>query len=507
MMNPTFYQKTHQFLNRHIQAVGLQKMMLVTSLLSLIVFSIAYALSMHFLSSSSLRQNMVEMWQIQTLQIAEQAKFPIMVQSSEQAETMVAVFKQNPQVLYLSLSTNKQIVYTFGQSYSCSNSKSTAAYDSNSNTSLFETADYWCFQAPVTDNLTDKAIGQVRIIVSKQQVNQLIQRNLLMNGLLISLFALMIYGIIYYLTRLITIPLSDVAKVMTKTKEGQRKLRINTQGPKEIVHIQDAFNQMIASLEKHESNLEKMVLEKTIELSNAYQSAQAASKVKSDILKIVSHEMKTPLHNARMYLELFLENNPDIDNDYLLTAISSIDKLNELINALLDYARGVAENITLSFTSFKLKPLINSVADEIKSSAQKNGNQIILQSSNEISLYSDEKIVRQILVNLVSNANKFTLDGQIIINWAQQDDHVIITISDTGCGIAPDQINQIFQPFYQVDMSSSRSYEGTGLGLAICKLFAEALKGEVTVESKVNVGSSFVLTLPVNSGSSSGLQT
>jgi signal transduction histidine kinase len=195
------------------------------------------------------------------------------------------------------------------------------------------------------------------------------------------------------------------------------------------------------------------------------------------------------------------------DNDYLLTAISSIDKLNELINALLDYARGVAENITLSVSSFKLTPLIKQVADEIKSSAQKNGNQIILQSCNEISLYSDEKIVRQILVNLVSNANKFTLDGQIIINWAQQEDQAIITVSDTGCGIAPEHINQIFQPFYQVDMSSSRSYEGTGLGLAICKLFAEALKGEVTVESKVNVGSSFVLTLPVNSGSSDGLET
>jgi methyl-accepting chemotaxis protein len=416
MMNPTFYQKTHQFLNRHIQAVGLQKMMLVTSLLSLIVFSLAYALSMHFLNSSSLRQNMVEMWQTQTLQIAEQAKFPIMVQSPEQAQTMVAVFKQNPQVLYLSLSSNEQILYSFGQSYSCAASKSTPSHLAN--ISIIETGAYWCFHAPVTDNLTDKVLGQVRIIVSKQQVNQLIQRNLLMNGLLISLLALMIYGIIYYLTRLITIPLSDVAKVMTKTKEGQRKLRIDTRGPKEIVHIQDAFNQMIESLEKHESNLEKLVLEKTIELSNAYQSAQAASKVKSDILKIVSHEMKTPLHNARMFLELFLENNPDIDNDYLLTTISSIDKLNELINALLDYARGVAENITLSVSSFKLTPLINQVADEIKSSAQKNGNQIILQSCNEISLYSDEKIVRQILVNLVSNANKFTLNGQIIINWA-----------------------------------------------------------------------------------------
>ena len=478
--------KPHQYFSNIIQKHSLKRILLVTTLATLLLFSIAYTLTLHYFNSASLHQHMGQMWQKQTEHIAKQSKFPIMTGSLEQAQQVVAVFEKNTEVLYIEISSRQKLIYTSGQPRHC--------------TINHESPLYWCFNASVKDELSHSTLGYVTLIVSKTKTNDLIRQNLIMNILLILLLTLLLFLLIYFFLKPVTHTLNDVTDVMIQTQEGRRGLRINTHGPREIMQIQFAFNQMIDALERHESNLENLVTEKTIALSTAYQSVQAALQVKSDILTIVPHEMKTPLHNATMFLKLFLEENEnkDIDRSFIVTALDAIDKLTDFTHALLDYARGAAKKISLSPSTFNLPALIYRLVDEIKPAIENNHNQLSCQSIINLDLYTDINMIRQILLNLLNNANKFTQNGKITVAITQTTEHINITVSDTGCGISTEKLSQVFQPFYQVDMSPSRTYEGTGLGLTICKLFAESLKADITVESELGVGSCFILTLPAS---------
>jgi signal transduction histidine kinase len=478
--------KPHHYFSAVIQKHSLKRILLASTLASLLLFSIAYTLTLHYFNSASLDQHMGEMWEKQTEHIAKQSKFPIMTGLLEQAQQVVAVFEKNSDVLYFELSSNEKLIYTFGQPSPCFTGH--------------ESPLYWCFRAPVKDELSHLTLGYVTLIVSKTKTNNLIQQNLIMNIVLILLLTLLLFLLIYFFLKPVTRTLNDVTDVMIQTQEGRRGLRIDTQGPREIMQIQFAFNQMIDALERHESNLENLVTEKTIALSSAYQSVQAALQVKSDILTIVPHEMKTPLHNATMFLKLFLEKNEnqDIDRSFIVTALDAIDKLTDFTHALLNYAKGAAQKISLSPSAFKLPSLIDHLVDEIKPAIENNHNQLSCPSIINLDLYTDKNMIRQILLNLLNNANKFTRNGKITLAITQTTEHIIITVSDTGCGISTEKLSQVFQPFYQVDMSPSRTYEGTGLGLTICKLFAESLKADITVESEFGVGSCFFLTLPAS---------
>lgn len=467
--------------------------MLVFAVLILIPISIIYSVSYHYASTSSLEQFMIDTWQRQSAQIAKQAKFAIITASAEQAQSMTAGFEINQQILNLSIYKDNKVIYAFGGSYSCGSQP----ISSNNVNSFIATKGYWCFYTPVFDNGSKTLIGGTLLVVSKDIFNLMVQNNLLLNSQMLLFLISMILILIVYLTRFITKPLSETAYFMVKTKSGSRGLRIKLNGPKEIRNIQLSYNEMINSLEKYETKLETLVTKRTIELTSAYQTAQAASEVKSDILHIVSHEMKTPLHNIKLPLEVFLSEHNGIDNSHIMTALGAVAKLNDLIQDLLIYAKGVSGSITPYRSNFGVNHLLNKVVEQITPSAKNKGNKILIKNLCDIKLFSDEKMLGQILLNLLSNANKFTLNGKIEVSCQQQKDRVMVSISDTGCGIDQTNIDLIFQPFYQADMSPTRSYAGTGLGLAICKLFAETLGGSVSVESQINSGSIFFLRLPI----------
>jgi signal transduction histidine kinase len=172
-----------------------------------------------------------------------------------------------------------------------------------------------------------------------------------------------------------------------------------------------------------------------------------------------------------------------------------------LINDILDLSKIEAGRMELQPESFALVPLIDDVVKTIEPLAAKNGNKVAVQCAGEIgTLHADQMRLRQALLNLMSNANKFTDHGTITLasRQGQEDgrDWVIISVADTGIGMTAEQMGKLFQEFSQADASTTRKYGGTGLGLAISKRFCQMMGGDITVESELGIGSVFTMRLP-----------
>jgi signal transduction histidine kinase len=170
-----------------------------------------------------------------------------------------------------------------------------------------------------------------------------------------------------------------------------------------------------------------------------------------------------------------------------------------LINDILDLSKIEAGRMELHLESFPLAPLIQDVAKTIEPMVAKNANQVAVRCDAAIgTMHADQMRLRQALLNLLSNANKFTERGTISIEarQGQEDGSISISVADTGIGMTPEQMGKLFQEFSQADASTTRKYGGTGLGLAISKRFCQMMGGDITVESEPGRGSTFTIRLP-----------
>lgn len=247
--------------------------------------------------------------------------------------------------------------------------------------------------------------------------------------------------------------------------------------------------------------LEHSVNARTYELMVAKDEALAASKVKADFLANMSHEIRTPLNAIIGLAHLSLRGNPDDKlRVYLEKMRGSGEHLLNIINDILNFSRLEAGKLKLDREELVLEQVIDQAVDLIWERADAKGLSIRVDIDARVPsvLAGDPLRLGQILINLAANAVKFTDSGSIVLDVKLLHDlghqvEVLISVTDTGIGIAEDKIGTLFQPFQQVDNSSARRFEGTGLGLSICKNLAELMGGELTVESELGKGSSFRL--------------
>jgi signal transduction histidine kinase/CheY-like chemotaxis protein len=228
-----------------------------------------------------------------------------------------------------------------------------------------------------------------------------------------------------------------------------------------------------------------------------------ASQHKSQFLANMSHELRTPLNAIIGVSEMLREDAEALkeDTEALDRVLGAGRHLLALINDILDLSKIEAGRMELQLESFTLAPLIDNVVKTIEPLAVKNGNQIAVDRDAAIgTLYADQMRLRQALLNLLSNANKFTDHGTITIGARQRResdrDWFTISVADTGIGMTPEQMGKLFQEFSQADASTTRKYGGTGLGLAVSKRFCEMMGGDITVESTPSRGSTFTIRLP-----------
>lgn len=268
----------------------------------------------------------------------------------------------------------------------------------------------------------------------------------------------------------------------------------------------------IGLLAKSLNHLIERVSIRTKQLEQAKELAEAASKAKSQFLANVSHELRTPL-NAVIGLSQLLQDDAvdlGVTGDFItdLETINSAGRhLLELINDILDLSKIEAGKMTLYPETFEIATLINNVVSTVKPAVEKNGNILELDYDRELgTMYADQTRVRQVLLNLLSNAAKFTTNGKVTLAIKRNRKHLLpsaplgmitFIVADTGIGMTETQQEQLFQPFTQGDTSTTKKYGGTGLGLAISRHFCLMMGGEITVKSEPGVGTLFTVRLPL----------
>lgn len=275
-----------------------------------------------------------------------------------------------------------------------------------------------------------------------------------------------------------------------------------------LARIHTQLNLLCLQDELKQANTELSARNKTLEIMvNALQKARVAAEEanlsKSRFLAEMSHELRTPMSAIIGYSEL-LKEDADSGEGEVGDFAGGLNKINMagksllyLINEVLDYSKIEAGKMEVNPDNFQLSRILNEINAVIQPLMDKNKNRFTVRQPEEpLEIFSDAPKLRQILFNLLSNAAKFTRQGEVIFEITQEPDWVHFNITDDGIGMNTEQINKLFQPYTQATTDTSKHYGGTGLGLALSKRFAEMLQGHISVTSTPGEGSTFSLHVP-----------
>ncbi len=256
-------------------------------------------------------------------------------------------------------------------------------------------------------------------------------------------------------------------------------------------------------------NLDCKVRDRTAELAKATENAQAANKAKSTFMANMSHELRTPMNAIIGYSEMLIEELEDTDQEDLVPDLKKINAAGQhllgLINDVLDISKIEAGRMELYLEAFDIGTLVRNVATTVQPLIETNENTLEVRCPDDLgSMRADATKLRQALLNVLSNAAKFTHQGSITLEVSRtpDGDFVRFEIADTGIGIPEDRLDSVFDEFSQADESTTRNYGGTGLGLPISRHFCRMMEGDLTVASTPGKGSTFTIEVParVNDG-------
>jgi len=371
------------------------------------------------------------------------------------------------------------------------------------------------FQAPVRvqsisgkpDNdpmtpATEDYLGRVLVGMSSDAFNER-QQDILLKAMILALFAL---GFTYLLARRLASNLSQPISDMSDAVKAIQQGHFNT--PLPVVDDGE-----LGSLARHINNLAHGLAQASREQQTAIaqliqtrEEAERANSAKTDFLAMMSHELRTPMNGVLGMLQLLETTHmTDEQAEYAALASESTEHLLKVINDILDFSRIERSTLELEQIPFNLAELVGNCAQAFQHSAVQRGlklNLSMAQGLQDLQVMGDPTRIRQILVNLIGNALKFTEQGQVSIEPAWQPlDHELIwftcTVRDSGIGISADKLESMFKAFQQADSSISRRYGGTGLGLPIARTLAERMGGRLLAQSEEAQGSVFTLEIPL----------
>ena len=299
-----------------------------------------------------------------------------------------------------------------------------------------------------------------------------------------------------WLRRPITEPVLGLTAVARQVSEHEDyTVRAEKKASDEIGLLIDAFNHMLEQIQRRDEELRK-----------ARDEADRANRAKSDFLSFMSHELRTPLTSIIGFSEFLLtdmgkQKTPEEWLDDVRRIHSSGKHLLELINDILDISKIEAGKMEMHAEQFEIERVLGEAESALKPLALTRGNSMRIECPADLGgMRADPIRVRQCLLNLLSNANKFTERGEVVLSAARlqkgEDPWIQFQVRDTGIGMTPEQLGKLFRAFSQADPSSSRKYGGTGLGLLLTRHFCQMMGGDVSVESTPGKGSVFTIELP-----------
>jgi signal transduction histidine kinase/CheY-like chemotaxis protein len=357
-------------------------------------------------------------------------------------------------------------------------------------------------------------------------------RGMVMLFLISMLFAVLASRV---MQRGISDPIAKLAEAARRVAvEGDYNVRVDSRAGGETGVLVEAFNSMLTTIQQRDAELvvaktnaetarerlaeinamledvnrtlEQKVRDRTAELETMMLTAKDANQAKSSFLAKMSHELRTPMNAIIGYSEILLEDATDNNNksaaDDLGKILGAARHLLGLINDVLDLSKIEAGRMDLFLETIDVGTLVREATTTVAPLIEKKHNRLVIESPEQVgNIHADSTKLRQVLLNLLSNASKFTTDGQILLSVSRGQvggtECVIIKVSDNGIGMTPEQMGRLFQTFSQADASTTAKFGGTGLGLAISRQFARLMGGDISAASEPGKGSVFTVWIPV----------
>lgn len=474
--------------------------------LGILVLALITSVVVSSISSSSVRTQLVSQGMQVAESLATQSKVALLYRSSDIAAEVAGATLNFPDVNGAGIFTLQgEPVFTTLLGAEIGTVPFDPAVDSV--TLLKETDSSWTFSAPVSVGAINdpydlgfeaennhELIGFVLVEMSKDSLQALgfriLQSNILASMVVASVLLLLLIA----WSRRLTSPLERLSHLMHRACEGEEWLRADVGGAKDIAAMQEAFNTMMASLER-----------RNMELLHARDVALDSARTKGEFAANVSHELRTPMNGILGMLDLLATMGlTHKQQEYVVTARRSGESLLALIDDILSFSKVDAGMLSLDPGDCHIEEVLDEVMALIGNEALRKSLEVGYVIATDVTrlVHLDSAKLRQVLVNLGGNAVKFTEEGEVAIRVDKiappgQEEMLRFEIRDTGVGIPADAQSQVFQAFTQADASLTRTYGGTGLGLAIAKELVNIMGGDIRLTSQLGGGSVFCFTLPL----------
>ena len=500
--------------------------LLTTLTLGMLLLALAASLTNAWLTNRQTQARMVAQGERITETLARQSVLALLYGAGENARDFAASTLAFPDVRGVRiLDRERNVLLAVGAEESAPFPNLELTTPGSS--ALHDTGEAWHFFSPVfshertgandEDALYGAAppqnelLGHVHVKMGKESLRDM-ERAVLANNLATALIiALLLVGALHLLMRRLMRPLNELSEAMQRAEEKRSHIQVEVGGPKEIRRMSRVYNEMMETLEErdrqlrdHNETLETEVTLRTQELVQARDGALAASRHKSEFLANMSHELRTPLQAVIGFAQLVQE-SLEISSEQFEDELADLDaiqsngrRLLAMINNILDMAKIEAGRMDLKLEVSNLEALAQQAIDTVMPLMRQNGNHCRLRHEGlEEPVRIDYGKLTQILLNLLSNAAKFTSNGEVELTVKRDGTQLTLMVKDNGIGISTELQETIFEEFRQADGSTTRSYEGTGLGLAITRQLTQLMEGEISVESIPDQGSTFTVEIPL----------